>query len=162
MWSMLIYHLLLLMLLSSTCSFAQGRHCANQPEVVVLTANAEVAEEICYAASRAITFLAQYNLPPKRAISIKIIDEKIDSHGYIAYGSYDSRNDIIQLMSYPAIIKGASDPRMYGEPFDRVHYLGAIAHEVTHAIFQHHVLAEQYQCRSAGIFGLLDTTRGPS
>jgi hypothetical protein len=26
---------------------------------------------------------------------------------------------------------------MYGQPFDHEHYQGAIAHEITHAIFQH-------------------------
>ncbi len=50
---------------------------------------------------------------------------------------------MIQLMSFPAILKGSPKPSMYGEPFDRIHYTGAIAHEVTHAIFQQHVEVEQ-------------------
>jgi hypothetical protein len=31
-------------------------------------------------------------------------------------------------------------PEMYGEFFDRVHYGGAIAHEIAHAVFHHHSL----------------------
>lgn len=103
--------------------------------------NADAAVEICNAAEKALAFLAPFNLTPKRTITFKIVEEKIDSHGYIAYGCYDSRSDVIQLMSYPSILANSSNPRMYGDAFDRVHYAGAIAHELTHAVVQHNLTA---------------------
>ena len=126
-----------------TSAPGQEYRCPDQPAVIVATEDVETAKNICAAAGRALTYLAQYKLTPKRSIHFKIVEEKIDSHGYIAYGSYDSRSDFIQLMSFDAILQGSSDPRMYGELFDQVHYQGAIAHEVTHAIFQHHAKEEQ-------------------
>lgn len=134
---------LFLFLLSQQSALAQEHRCAGQPEVVVLVVDTALAKEVCVAVAQAITFLAQYQLIPKRPIRLNIVAEKIDSHGALAYGSYDSRTDLIQILSFTAILKGAREPEMYGEPFDRVHYSGAIAHEVSHAIFQQHVQTEQ-------------------
>ncbi|NIQ11651.1 MAG: hypothetical protein GWO23_19245, partial [Gammaproteobacteria bacterium] len=33
-------------------------------------------------------------------------------------------------------------PEMYGEPFDRIHYSGAIAHEIAHAVMLHNLLTK--------------------
>jgi hypothetical protein len=134
----LVLLVVLFLLLPATVR-AQEHRCANQPEVVVTTTDSALAEEVCGAAQQAISFLQNFDLAPKRAINFQITDEKIDSHGYSAYGSYDSRSDCIQLMSYAAILASSENPQMYGEPFDKVHYRGAIAHEVTHAVVQHNL-----------------------
>ena len=132
-----------LLLLPLGSAAGQEYRCPEQPAVLVAGGTAELAEQICAAGAKAIDFLARYQLTPKRTIHFNIVEEKIDSHGSVAYGSYDRRSDSIQLMSYAAIHRGASDPTIYGESFDREHYRGAIAHEVTHAIFQQHVQTEQ-------------------
>lgn len=132
--------LLLFFLLLPIVTFASVHRCVNQPEVIVYSDNQETIAEICHTSERAIRFLSDYGVTPKRDIRFRIIEERIDSHGYIAYGSYDSRSDSIQLMSYASILAGAENPTMYGEPFDRVHYSGAIAHEVSHAVVQHNLL----------------------
>ncbi len=120
-------------------AFSLEHRCEEQPEVVVSTDDPEAAVEVCHAARQAIAFLAQFDLIPKRKINFKITDENIVSHGYSAFGSYDSRSDSIQLMSYADILNSSERPQMYGEPFDKVHYRGAIAHEVTHAVVQHNL-----------------------
>jgi len=132
--------LLSLLLLLPVAVSAEQQSCADQPEVKVYSDQEDVTAEVCSAAKRAIDFLAKYGLSPKREIRFNLVEEKIDSHGYIAYGSYDSRSDTIQLMSYRSIIEDSENPMMYGEPFDRVHYSGAIAHEVAHAVVQHNIV----------------------
>ena len=124
---------------NATSSPTADLGCDNQPEIIVTPLSRDALAEICDASEKAISFLARYNLRPRRAIHIKVIEDRIESHGYIAYGSYDSRSDRILLMSYAAILKGSDHAMMYGEPFDRVHYAGAIAHEVAHAVVQHNL-----------------------
>ncbi len=117
--------------------------CPEQPEVIVASSNLTVSRQICQASLKAIEFLARIDLLPKRTIRFQIIEGKLDSHGYLAYGSYDSQSDQVLLMSFEAIIKSQQEPQMYGEFFDSVHYSAAIAHEVTHALFQHHIEIKQ-------------------
>jgi hypothetical protein len=126
-------------LLSPDTGRAQQAHCPALPVVEVTAEYPEQITEICLAAEKALSFLSRYNLKPQRKISFTIVEEKINNRGYEAFGSYDSRSDQIQLMSYAAIMKGAEHPMMYGEPFDPVHYRGAIAHEVAHAVVQHNL-----------------------
>jgi len=126
--------LLLLMLLFMVPAFAAGSVCVNPPEVVVKTDDPAVLAEICGAAGKAIAFLDRYDLRPTKPITVEIVEEKIDNEGYIAYGRYESAVDGIQLMSYQAIFAMAEKPLMYGEPFDRVHYAGVVAHEIAHAV----------------------------
>lgn len=121
---------------------AEEHTCRNQPEVIVLNDDLHAALEICSVAEKAISFLHGFGLELKQNIYFEVVEERIDSHGYIAYGRYDSRSDRIQLMSYEAILAGSVNPMMYGEPFDRVHYAGAIAHEVAHAVVQHNLKTE--------------------
>lgn len=132
------------LLLLATPGFAAERRCVNQPEVVVAAAGDETLVAICAAAQRAIAFLARYDLPPKRAIVIDIVEEKIENHGYLAYGRYQNDIDRIQLMSYAAIFANAEKPMIYDEPFDRAHYAGVIAHEVAHAVFDHHIKIRKF------------------
>jgi hypothetical protein len=108
----------------------------------VLSANRESEAMICEASGGALDILASYGLEPKRRIVIETIEKGINHLGYMAYGSYDVRTDKIQLMSYRSIFEQYSSPTMYGEPFDRIHYYGAITHEITHAVFHHHSTAE--------------------
>ena len=138
----LIQFLLLITLVhtaSADSVIPQELACVNQPEVIVKPLSDTDYSEICSAAGQAIAFLKRYSLTPRRDIHIELVEERINSHGYIAYGSYDSRSDRIMLMSYAAILSGPEPAMMYGEPFDKVHYAGAIAHEVAHAVVQHNL-----------------------
>lgn len=92
---------------------------------------------ICTASAAALAFLRGYDLRPSHTIRIEIVEQAPEPHGYLAYGSYDSRTDTIELMSLPAVLNGSTAPKMYDEPFDEEHYRGVIAHEVAHAVVQH-------------------------
>lgn len=121
-------------------AFALPYQCDHPNSVSVTTLVAEEVPHICQTADRAMRFLERFGLRAHRPIRIQMTDQAITGHGYSsAYGSYDSRNDTIQLMSFPAILKGSENPQMYGEPFDEVHYSGAIAHEIAHAVVQHNL-----------------------
>ncbi len=116
---------------------AQQFSCAGLVLIEISAPDDSMVSDICTASGKAIAFLNRYHLQPKRVIKIEIVEGVIDSHGYAAYGSYDRQEDLIQLISLPSILKSSASPQMYDEPFDREHYHGAIAHEITHAIFQH-------------------------
>lgn len=120
----------------------QATICPNQPVVTVLAADEESESMICEASEQALELLARYQLAPKRQVVVEVIEEEINHLGYISFGSYDIREDKIQLMSYRSILANYADPTMYGEQFDRIHYSGAIAHEITHAVFHHHSTAD--------------------
>ena len=134
-----VYFLALLCFLLPCFSSAEELRCPEHADTEVRTDDPESIVEICLATQKALAFLADYNLAQKRAIRFEIIETPIDSSGYKAYGSYDSRSDLIRLMSYSAITSGLKNPQMYGEPFDHEHYRGAIAHEVVHAVMQHNL-----------------------
>jgi len=128
------------LLISAPDAFA--KNCANQPMVHVISGDDQSVAMICKASDRALSLLAKYELSPKRQIFIEVINQGIDHLGYKAFGTYDIRKDQIQIMSYNSIFANYSDPTMYDEPFDYIHYSGAIAHEITHAVFHHHSTAE--------------------
>ncbi len=111
--------------------------CEETSRVSIIAPNDEMVEHVCNAADRAIRFLGKYQLKPKRAIYIEIIEENINRDGYKAFGSYDRQSDRILMMSLPALLQSSESPEMYNMPFDEEHYLGAIAHEIAHAIFHH-------------------------
>ena len=120
---------------------AQAVFCPNQPQVDVLSSDSNTIHMVCNGSDKALTILATYGLAPKRPIVIEIVQQGLGNHGYLAYGTYDTRSDRIQLMSFEAILENNLQPRMYEEEFDLVHYYGAIAHEITHAVFHHHSTA---------------------
>ena len=115
---------------------AAEEHCSGRSEVIVNSDQAEVHDEICAAAGEGLAFLAQYDLLPKRPIVIDIVEEKIDNHGFLAYGRYETDIDRIELMSYRAIFANNPHPQIFGEPFDHIHYAAVIAHEVAHAVVE--------------------------
>lgn len=115
---------------------ANQYNCAKLDFITVSAPDDSMVRDICTASGKAIAFLKRYHLQPKRLITIEIVEDVINSHGYAAYGSYDRQEDLIRLLSLPSILKSSRSPQMYGERFDREHYHGAIAHEITHAIFQ--------------------------
>jgi hypothetical protein len=135
--------LLLLVIFSlsrSGIATAQFQRCIEPLLVTIQATAAAQAPEICRAADAALEFLARYGLKPQRPIQISLTEQAITGHGYSnAYGSYDSRSDRIELMTFAAIQQGAETPQMYGELFDEVHYAGAIAHEIAHAVVQHNL-----------------------
>ncbi|SDO64467.1 DUF6639 family protein [Desulforhopalus singaporensis] len=116
--------------------------CPNQFIISVLFADEQAAAVICEASAHALTILAQYGLSPKRQICVEVIDQEIDHLGYKAFGSYDSKRDRIRVMSYQSIFYHYTNPTMYDEQFDVIHYSGVIVHEITHAVFHHHSTAD--------------------
>lgn len=131
--------LLLFLLVLCAAATAHARPCPRQSLVQIENGTKAQQAEICAAADRALAFLAPYGLKPRRAILLGLVEHKLESSNYEAFGTYDSRSDRIELMSYAAILAGPTPPQMYGEPFDRVHYSGAIAHEIAHAVVQHNL-----------------------
>lgn len=126
--------------ISAPGSFA--KKCPNQSMVDVIAGDTETVTMICEASELALGLLEQYDLSPKRQIFVEVIEQGIDHLGYKAFGSYDIRKDKIQVMSFRSIIENYNTPTMYDEPFDRIHYLGTIVHEITHAVFHHHSTAD--------------------
>ena len=144
---MAMHHRILLFLICSLSlswnAWALTRQCEEPATLSVTTEVAGEVPEICRAADKALGFLARYGLTSPRPIHIIMTDRAITGHGYSsAYGSYDSRSDTIQLMSLPAILEESDNPQMYGETFDEMHYAGAIAHEIAHAVVQHNLKTE--------------------
>lgn len=111
--------------------------CEKGPGIFISASNDEMVDHVCNAADRAITFLGKYKLSPLRAIYIEIIEQILSQDGYDALGSYDRKSDRISIMSLPSLLQSSKSPKMYNMPFDEEHYIGALAHEITHAIFQH-------------------------
>lgn len=126
---------LVVIVLPSNPAGATEYRCADNKLVSVTSPDEELLREICSAADKAISFLSRYNLHLKRVVRMIIVERAINSHGYVAYGSFDRQRDHIELMSYSAVMGATKSPQMYDQPFDREHYHGAIAHEVTHAVF---------------------------
>lgn len=120
---------------------ASAGSCPEQPEITVVSNDPAEIHRVCNASTIALSTLARFNLRPKRQITIKIVDTAIESRDYIGYGSYDSRSDTIELMSYRSILYGYENPQLFGEFFDLIHYTGVVAHEITHAVFKHHTTA---------------------
>lgn len=121
---------------------APARNCTEHPMVEVLSTDDQAIRMICAASDHALQLLEGYGLSPRRKIIVEVIEQGIDHLGYKAFGSYDIRKDRIQLMSFRSILENYSYPTMYDEPFDRIHYAGAIVHEITHAVFHHHSTAD--------------------
>lgn len=121
---------------------AFAKNCPNQSMVHVISEDDQSVSMICEASAHALNLLAQYDLSPKRQIVVEVINQGIDHFGYKAFGSYDIRKDQIQVMSYSSIFENYSNPTMYDEQFDPIHYSGTVAHEITHAVFHHHSTAE--------------------
>ena len=119
---------------------AQSFRCETNEFIEIDAADDGMLGYICTASEKALGFLGKFGLRPKRLITVRIVERNIDSNGYIAFGSYDRTLDVIELMSYPAIMSNNQSPQMYDQPFDIEHYQGAIAHEITHAVFQHNVV----------------------
>lgn len=128
---------------------ASQYRCEAAPEILISATDDSMVGYVCDAADRAIRFLGAYELLPKRPIEIEIIEEIINRDGYKALGSYDRQTDRILMMSLPAILQSSETPQMYNMPFDEEHYVGAFAHEITHAIFQHNANSVEEQWTNA-------------
>lgn len=128
---------------------ASQYRCETTPAILISAPDDTMLGYVCDAADRAISFLDRYKLKPQRAINIEIIDEIINQDGYMAFGSYDRQRDHILMMSLPAILRSSESPQMYNMLFDEEHYAGALAHEITHAIFQHNAKNTEEQWNNA-------------
>lgn len=122
---------------------ADAPRCANAAEVIVADAVGDARATICAAAEQALAFLARYGLRLRRAITVTVVEQLVEVSGHAAFASYDSRNDVVRLMSFEAIFRHTPDPQMYDEPFDRNHYSGVVAHEVAHAVLHHNSSAQR-------------------
>lgn len=118
-------------------SDAEQHTCVDTPFIEISSTNSSVLKDICEASGKAISFLKQYDLHPKRKINIVVTGTEINAHGYLAYGSFNRQEDLIRIMSLQAVLKNSDSPTMYGQPFDQEHYHGAIGHEIAHAVFHH-------------------------
>jgi hypothetical protein len=116
---------------------AQDVVCKAVPLLEVKTESEETRQLVCEAAKRTIDFLSPYKLYPLRTINVEIVERGLTIRGYKAVGSYDRQRDKVQMMSLSALHKGTDTPEMYDMPLDQEQYIGAIAHELTHAIFNH-------------------------
>jgi len=134
----------LLVLLPFSAVFADEQVCASPSAVSVATDEQGAVAKICAAADNALAFLSSFDLKPKGIISIEVVKERIDTHGYAAYGSFHSDNDHIKLMSYATIFATSEHPEMFSEPFDQIHYSGVVAHEVAHAVIRHYIKDARY------------------
>lgn len=121
--------------------YGQETSCKEQPEVLIVSNTAENNQFICRAASKAIDFLSRLQLFPQRKITIEIVDYPLYVQGVPAYGFYDGQADLVQLMSFRSISKELDNPMIFGERFDREHFFGAVAHEVTHAVIHHQTVS---------------------
>lgn len=102
--------------------------------VEIQIVNTGIHGEVCTAAELAVTFLSQQGLALNHPVRIEVLEQPVLRLGYSAYGSYDSRKDLVRVMSPEAIQSSATAPLIFNQPFDRSHYLGIIAHEVAHAL----------------------------
>ncbi len=91
--------------------------------------------EICRGARDALAFLADYGLIPTAPIEIELVDRPLEHNGVIALGSYDRRSGKINLMSLGSIEELERFPLLLGQPLDKDHYRGGVAHEIAHALF---------------------------
>lgn len=132
-----IFSLLIVPALLVNPAAATRYSCENTQGVSISAPTDNMVDYVCDAAGRVFRFLGKYNLHSKKEIHIEIIEETINQDGYKAFGSYDRRGDRVLMMSLPALLQSSNAPEMYRQPFDEEHYIGALAHEITHAIFYH-------------------------
>ncbi len=137
----IIYLAFVLLLLAGNANAGEYL-CDADYEILVTQGDSARLESICEASRKAIEFLSLYQLQPKQPIRITIVETEVLNEGFDAFGRYDSRSDNIELMSYQAISAQAGRPEMFDEPFDEVHYSGAVAHEVAHAVMQHNLMSQ--------------------
>ena len=119
--------------LISAPAAAKSVFCYN-PNVEVAAQTSEIEKEACTASELAIEFLSRYGLKTKRQIRISIVEQPIHIHSYSAYGSYDSRNDLVQVMSPQAIHQVTPSPQINNQLLNLIRFHGIVAHEVTHAL----------------------------
>jgi hypothetical protein len=131
---------LALILLSSLAS-AEWHLCGGQ-RIAVSGASDALRHQVCGAAALTVDFLAGYGLEPKRLVRVSVVDATLQNRSYSAFGSYDRRSDLVQVMSPEAIQRSNPGSEMYGQPLDDDHYLGIVAHEVAHALLEQHSRVE--------------------
>ena len=123
---------------------AHDFRCSGPAAVIIHNEDPGEREAICAAAQSAITYLARFDLFPQRPVVIELVDRSIDSHGDLSYGRYNGNTDRIELMTFSAISSGPAGNEFLEEPFDRVHYAGAVAHEVAHAVVESYLHDHTY------------------
>lgn len=137
--TLIIVLLSLTLILSSLVRAEPARtfRCEAVPSIAIEAGSPDMVPYICSAAERVLGFLQPYQLHAQRPILIEIVEQSLSHRGYKAYGSYNRQSDRVTMMSLPAILAMTPSPTMYDTPFDKGHYIGALAHEITHALFQH-------------------------
>jgi hypothetical protein len=130
-------------------AIANQYNCVETPGISISAPNDKMVAYVCEAAHRAFKFLEKYKLYPRKNISVEIIEKLIYLDGYWAFGMYDRQSDRLLMMALPTLVETSWFPEMYGQPFDEEHYVGAIAHEITHAIFHHNSSDIEYKWNNA-------------
>ncbi|MCB1759084.1 MAG: hypothetical protein KDI68_04780 [Gammaproteobacteria bacterium] len=134
-WGLLL--LLFAALQLSSPLAAEESLCPGQ-SVAVVGGDEHLRQEICVAAARAIDFLSHYDLEPKRPIRVEVVELSLQNRSYSAFGSFDSRTGLVQVMSPQAIAHTNPEPQMYGQALTGDHYPGIVAHEIAHALLDQH------------------------
>ena len=114
---------------------AETGSCSN-PNLTVSVPSSELRQEVCTAAELALEFLAGLGIQAKYPVRIVIVEQPLHNLTYSAYGCYDSRSDLVTVMSQQIIHKTSPSPKMFYQPLDQTQYRGIIAHEVAHALIQ--------------------------
>lgn len=109
--------------------------CSN-PNLEVSGASSELRHEVCAGAELALEFLSGYGVQAKYPVRIVVVEQPLRTLTYSACGSYDSRRDLVEVMSPQAIHKHSPSPKIFYQKLDRVQYRGIVAHEVAHALMQ--------------------------
>jgi len=126
-------------LISPFPACAETQRCSN-PNIEVSAEHTKIREAVCPASELALNFLARYGLRAKRVVRISVVEQSLQYRSYSACGSYDSRSDLVQVMSPQAIHQTTPSPQMYHQPLDQLYYQGIVAHEVAHALIQQNSL----------------------
>ncbi len=121
---------------------AGPQRCQASSDILVVTEVAAEIELICDTAEKTFRFLKRFKLDAKRPITVMMVDQLVPGSGGSVYGSYDPYQDTVLLMHYAAISRQPQVYTVFSESFDQADYAGLIAHELTHAVVQHHLQIE--------------------
>ena len=86
---------------------------------------------------------SELGLEPRQTIRVVLVEAGIVYNGHLAYGQYDGPHDRLELMSPEAIAQQKPPPVLFEQPVDGVMYAGLVAHEIAHAVAQHHMRADK-------------------
>jgi len=138
----LVLFCVFLLLAGSGSASAEIYRCQTPSGILVISDNSREVDLICETAAKTFRFLNRFNLYAERPITVRMVKQLISSSGGSVYGSYDPYQDTVLLMRYAAISNLPKVYTVFSETFDEADYAGLIAHELAHAVVQHHLQIE--------------------